>query len=151
MDSAKAANAGRRRPGAPSRESILVGELRLPASDAAPSIARRWLIDQLGPTGLFGGAWHQGGQLFDVLVCTSELVNVSPMANSTTMGARLHLHGTTVRVSLLDDGSGTVADSKGERGHAQALALRIFNTVADEWGIEPAPGGRTLWFEFSVD
>jgi hypothetical protein len=129
---------------------MLAAELALPPGSTAPSTARRWVASQLAATKLFPDGWQDGGRLFDVLICTSELVNASLTANSTAMSLRLQVRDRTVRVSLVDDGSDT-GEHSDARMHAQLFGLRIFDSVTDDWGIDSAPGRRMLWFELSAD
>lgn len=134
---------------------ILACDRTLPSDTSAPSTARRWVASQLASTNLVPAGSNRVGdfdgrsELFDVLLCTSELVNVSLLADSTTMTLRLRVQDRTVRISLLDDCS-YVSDAHDGRTHAQLFALRIFDSVADDWGIDPVPGGgRTIWVELS--
>jgi hypothetical protein len=99
---------------------------------------------------LFPDGWEDGGGLFDVLICTSELVNASLLANSTTMDLRLLVRDQIVRVSLLDD-CGVPAAWLDNLTHAQTFVLRLLDSVTNEWGIDPDPAGRVLWFEVNVD
>lgn len=136
---------------------MLACDRMLPADTSAPSTARRWVARQLASTSLFPpgpddvGECAGRSELFDVLLCTSELVNVSLIAESTMMTLRLRVQDRTVRISLLDDCS-HVSDAHDGRAHAQLFALRIFDSLADDWGIDPvAGGGRTIWVELSFD
>ena len=125
-------------------------DVQLPTGSTAAGTARRWIRSQLAPTGLFPDRWQDGGKLSDVLICTSELVNASVIANSTTMALQLRVRNHIVRVSLLDDCAAT-SEPQEARTHLQLLVLRIFDTVTEAWGIDPSPSGRTLWFELYTD
>jgi hypothetical protein len=139
-------------PGAAGRASqpIVTCEVQLPIDSTAPGAARRWVASHLAPTGLFPEGSHVRGKLFDVLICTSELVNASLIANSTTMSMTLRVRDQTVRVSLRDDRIHPT-EPQDLRMHAQLFVLGIFDTMTDAWGINPAPHGRMLWFELNVN
>jgi hypothetical protein len=94
------------------------------------------------PSGASGG-------LYDVLLCTSELINASLIAGSTAMTLRLVVRGRTVRLSLRDDCDQT-SNGTDTRMRAQLLGVYIFDAVARRWGIDPAPGGRLLWAELDI-
>jgi hypothetical protein len=150
-----AAASARRQPQGSDTMWLLAADRALPSDTSAPSAARRWVARQLATTNLFPpgpddvGECAGRSELFDVLLCTSELVNVSLIAESTMMTLRLRVQDRRVRIALLDD-CGHVSDAHDGRTHAQLFALRIFDSLADDWGIDPvAGGGRTIWVELS--
>jgi anti-sigma regulatory factor (Ser/Thr protein kinase) len=86
------------------------------------------------------------------LVRDAELLVDELVAN-----AMLHAHGTGVDVTVRVDGDVArieVSDPDPDftidfrrPGDAPRLGLRIVDSVADRWGVEPTDLGKVVWFE----
>ena len=120
------------------------------ASDVgAARRARAWVRDVLpGIIAMNGGS--DSPVMADAVLCVSELVNASLVAQSTTMMLRLTRDQHTVRLSLFDDGS-AVVDEQDSAAHAQQLGFRMIDAIVERWGIDATADGRELWVALSTD
>jgi serine/threonine-protein kinase RsbW len=91
--------------------------------------------------------------LDDVTLCVSELVTNSyrhgGLASDDSIGLRVELAGTTVRIEVTDRGAGATPAIR-DPGEDGGWGLRIVESVADRWGSEEMPGGRVVWFEMEA-
>lgn len=83
----------------------------------------------------------------DAVLCTSELVTDSLIANSTTVDLRLLVEPDFFRLSVIDD-CRVVSDRYDPGFRAQLIGFRLVDALADDWGIEPTTNGRELWAVF---
>lgn len=83
---------------------------------------------------------------FDVLLCTSELVNAALLAGCTRMTLQVAGTGPRLRIAVVDDTP--VAQGNTPSAQAQRDCLRVVATVADRWRSEPVDTGRITWAEF---
>ena len=124
-----------------------MSDLRLPVDASAARIARSWIAGLLDP--------HAGGRgyvdeetRFDMLLCTSELVNASLMARSTFMVLRLIIEHPMTVISLFDDCAPS-RDPLDPRVHAHLFGLQLLDSLTYTWGIAAMPDGREMWVEFT--
>lgn len=124
-------------------ESFVAGPWPLPWSPTACARARSAIREVLPRWGLAG------------LVPTTELL-VSELVCNALRHAVGPLSLTLERVSavrcVVTDGSSTLprpthADVEDENGRGLALV----DTLAERWGCEPGPVGKSVWFELSAD
>ena len=122
---------------------------QLICDDSAPRLARAWvrlmLLRVRPPDG-----FSRGGIVQDVVLCASELVTSSMIANSTAMTLRLSTEPGLFRLSLLDD-SPILTNSGDSRLHVQSMSFRLIEASSDASGISPASPGRELWALFRED
>jgi hypothetical protein len=85
---------------------------------------------------------------FDLLLCTSELVNAALLAGCTQMTLQVAGTGGRLRIAVLDDTP--VAQGNTPSAQAQRDCLRVVATVADRWRSEPRESGRITWAEFDT-
>jgi hypothetical protein len=83
---------------------------------------------------------------FDLLLCTSELVNAALLAGCTRMTLQVVRTEGRLRIAVLDDTP--VASGNTPSAQAQRDCLRVVATVADRWRSEPTETGRITWAEF---
>lgn len=82
-----------------------------------------------------------------VALLVSELATNALVHGAGDVRVAVHEVGGSLRVEVADDGAGEPVlrdagpDAEGGRGMALVAAL------ADAWGVEPLPGGKTIWFE----
>jgi GAF domain-containing protein/anti-sigma regulatory factor (Ser/Thr protein kinase) len=82
---------------------------------------------------------------------TSELVTNAVLHAATPLSVTLHLMSDRIRVDVADGSS--VVPSVKDYGTEAATGrgLTLFNTLASDWGVQPALGGKIVWFELPVD
>ncbi len=110
----------------------------------SPRRARDRVYEFLRGSPLAGSLTDEGE--FDLLLCTSELVNAALIAGCTQMTLQVAGTGGRLRIALLDDTP--VAQGSTPSAHAQRDCLRVVATVADRWRSEPTERGRITWAEF---
>jgi GAF domain-containing protein/anti-sigma regulatory factor (Ser/Thr protein kinase) len=82
---------------------------------------------------------------------TSELVTNAVLHAATPLSVTLHLMSDRIRVDVAD-GSPVVPSVKDYGADAATgRGLTLFNTLASDWGVQPADGGKIVWFELPVD
>jgi anti-sigma regulatory factor (Ser/Thr protein kinase) len=119
--------------------------ITITADKEAPSVARRFVEEFC--------AGLPSEFAFDVKLLASELVTNSATHCDATAWIALELSESTIgmHVAVIDSGDGfdhtrvPAADSIGGWG------LRLVAEVADNWGVETAPGRTTVWFELGLE
>ena len=130
--------------------------VRLAADPVSVSAARRFVTDGLV-------AWQRAALIDSATLCVSELAgNAALHAGSTFMEIAMQPRGTSVRVSVEDDGAvpaevvspratfewdddGFSLDDEPTTGRG----LAIVSVLAREWGVEHTPEGKRVWAELS--
>ena len=115
--------------------------LELPHSLSSVAEARRFVADHVKE-------WKAEQVLSDAVLVTSELAANAIMHAASPCRIRLSLDAATLRIDVIDAGSGTpepqLADSAAEHGRG----LRMVDAVASAWGVEALPGeGKLVWAE----
>lgn len=118
----------------------------LACNDSAPRLARAWVTEHLHDLVTADTRWR-ANITADAVLCVSELVTASLIANSTAMTLHIDTGPDAFRLSLVDDCPVTT-DEGDARLRAQLIGFRVIDALADGWGIKPAPGGREVWTEF---
>lgn len=111
----------------------------LPASPAAPSLARRYLRRWACPDHLTDPA--------DVLLLASELVTNALLHGAPPIGVEMRCAGARTIVHVTDFGEPPIlqrtpppADALSGRG------LRLLDALAIDWGVDTHASGKTFWF-----
>jgi anti-sigma regulatory factor (Ser/Thr protein kinase) len=121
-----------------------MAELELPADPASAAQARRFVRRVLGE-------WGADDLEEAAVLLTSELITNSLLHARTPMKLRLHRRTGLIRIEVQDD-----SGSRPVRRHYQADAstgrgLGLVEALAEEWGVEPANGGKAVWFTLPVE
>ncbi|MFP3914790.1 MAG: ATP-binding protein [Actinomycetota bacterium] len=86
-------------------------------------------------------------RLEDIVLIASELAaNVIRHAR-TEFSVRIRREGEIVRLEV-SDGSSVVPAM--EELTESTRGLRMVETISERWGIEPSPGGKTVWAEVAA-
>jgi GAF domain-containing protein len=113
-----------------------------PVVESTP-IARHWITS------------HLDGVPDEVVECaallTSELVTNAVLHAGTPLSVTLHLLSDRIRVDVADGSPVLPALKDYSADAATGRGLTLFNTLASDWGVQPAPGGKIVWFEVPVD
>jgi anti-sigma regulatory factor (Ser/Thr protein kinase) len=129
--------------------------VRLAADPVSVSAARRFVTDGLV-------SWERAALIDSATLCVSELAgNAALHAGSTFMEIALQPLGTSVRVSVEDDGA-VPAEVVAPRATFEwdddfsiddepttGRGLAIVSVLAREWGVEHTPDGKRVWAELS--
>ncbi|MCG5216110.1 ATP-binding protein [Streptosporangium soli] len=91
-------------------------------------------------------AWSMSALADEVIMVVSELVTNAVVHARAPIVLTLYRCGGIVRGEVADDSPMwpilLPADPDGEHGRG----LAIVDAYADRWGVEPAAGGKTVWF-----
>jgi hypothetical protein len=120
--------------------------LDLECDRSAPRRARDHVYDLLHGAGPVPDLSED--DLFDVLLCTSELVNAALLGGCTSMTLAVYLSADGIRVTLSDDTPNAVAALESTR--AQEHCLRVVANLADRWHSEVRPTVRITTAEIDV-
>ena len=119
---------------------------QLPCDKNASRLARAWVRELSHGVESPDSLWRDG-IVHDLVLCASELVNLSLIAHSTAIGLRLLVEPDVFRLSLVDD-CPILTDSADPAFHAQSMCLRVIEARSDRFGIVEAARGRELWVRF---
>jgi hypothetical protein len=114
-------------------------------------IARDFCIAELAVrlTGALAGTPDAAELLDDLLdaaaMITSELVTNAIRAGASSIELALHDDARAVRIAVTDDAHGTVAMASPGPLEPNGRGLRIVAGLADDWGVDPASVGKTVW------
>jgi anti-sigma regulatory factor (Ser/Thr protein kinase) len=115
----------------------------LPPETASVSAARRYVESTLERWGLHEAGWS----------CTqliSELATNAVIHARTEFTVELSCRGSLLRVAVRDG----AARSPGVRHYAAdsttGRGLRLIESMADAWGVQPDSRGKTVWFEIDT-
>jgi DNA-binding NarL/FixJ family response regulator len=124
---------GRRRP-----EAAVIA---LAADPASVSHARRFLRHTLRE-------WNLDGLLDDAQIVVSELVTNAVTHTQSAPELRLSLNGSTVRVEVRDDGTGTPEPQPPTEDGEHGRGMHLVAALAAAWGMElPQDDGKVVWAE----
>jgi anti-sigma regulatory factor (Ser/Thr protein kinase) len=104
---------------------------------------------------LAGNGTLPGSVLDDVLLLLTELVTNAVRHSSAGPDGVVRveiLRGTdTLRVAVLDEGTGFTAEAPLEGNEAGGWGLALVDRIADRWAIAPTGSGTCAWFEIAYD
>ena len=111
----------------------------------APSVARRFVEEFC--------AGLPGEFTSNAKLLVSELVTNSALHSGAIAGIELTLFESTIgiRGTVTDAGDGFDHTRNAAPGSARGWGLRIVDKLADEWGVQSAPGRTTVWFELGLE
>jgi anti-sigma regulatory factor (Ser/Thr protein kinase) len=105
--------------------------------------ARHWLADLMGPA---------DPDLVDrALLCASELVTNAIEHAVPPAGMRVEVDDRHVRIEVDDSSDVVPREGSPDATSVRGRGLMIVHRCSDSWGIDPHPGGKTVWCELLVD
>jgi hypothetical protein len=131
-------------PSSPPRTGTATSSFDIGADRWSPRRARDRVYEAMRATAL--GRTLTDEDEYDLLLCTSELVNAALFAGCTRMTLEVTRAGSRVRIAVLDDTP--VAEGNSPSALAQRDCLRVIASLAHRWRSEPTEGGRITWAEF---
>jgi len=91
------------------------------------------------------------GETAEVAVLlTSELVTNAVVHARTPLRLDVDLDGDTVRVAVVDDAPRTPALRRANEARLTGRGMNLVDALAGQWGVEPTPPGKKVWFELSA-
>jgi serine phosphatase RsbU (regulator of sigma subunit)/anti-sigma regulatory factor (Ser/Thr protein kinase) len=119
-------------------------ELWLAAFPTNVSHARRWITRQMGVCG--------AREAIDVVVLlTSEIVTNAIVHAGTPLTLRVDTEGERVRIAVSDGAPQVPAMGEFDLHSAGGRGMALLDTLADDWGVQVEPDGKTVWFDVTPD
>lgn len=134
--------------GEPLSDDLPLGGMALPATPAAPGLARAFLVHSLV---------LELSDVVDVAVLlTSELVANAVLYGLEPIRLQLHRHGGLLRIEVQDGGLPFTPGTPGAWSMTDegGRGLSLVDALASSWGCHSggaALAGKTLWFELADD
>ena len=117
--------------------------LELPRSLSSASEARRFVAEKVTE-------WDLGPLLDDALLVTSELAANAVTHAHSSCRLRVSLNPTSLRIDVLDTGSGTPEPQPSSNTAEHGRGLHLVAAVTTAWGLEVVPGeGKLVWAELA--
>ncbi|MDT4894381.1 MAG: hypothetical protein QOE97_3416 [Pseudonocardiales bacterium] len=114
-----------------------------PGDARSPSRARAFCVEQLA--GVLGRRPAADELAEDARIITSELVTNAVQAGSEQIRYCMTLEDSQLRLDVHDDAGGVPVLRDGELSATYGRGLLITAALADDWGVEPAEGGKDVW------
>lgn len=118
-------------------------ETQLPSSVSSPQLARAFLRSTLETWRLDGF-----GEVTELLV-TELVANVVTHVGA-PMTLRVLHDPATMRVELEDPSSVVPVVRHPDAADEHGRGILLVDQLANSWGVEPRPDGKTVWFELDV-
>jgi serine phosphatase RsbU (regulator of sigma subunit)/anti-sigma regulatory factor (Ser/Thr protein kinase) len=117
----------------------------LPASTLSARRARRFVLAALEAFGVQAPAIEEVAELLTSEIVTNAVVHAGS-------GVRVMVEGTPdgVRVTVTDADPTVPAVRRPADEAENGRGLHLVDTLADRWGVAPAPTGKSVWFELVV-
>lgn len=117
--------------------------LELRGDRTAPRRAREW-VRATAAAGI--DPPFDADSEFNMLLCTSELVNAALLAGATSLTLRFTAQPDCVQISVADDTP--VPRGRSDVTVAQRQCFRIIQRLSRRSGVDPRDTGRLAWAEF---
>ena len=114
--------------------------LAVPPAPQSAGDARRFVRDQLD-------AWDLRVDDDGVVLMVSELVTNAGVHARSGATVRLVDRGDCLRIEVTDASTTPIAVRSHQPGAETGRGLRIVESLAARWGVDPVEGGKTVWFE----
>lgn len=113
----------------------------LPPDPSSVRRARHWVEEAVGAA---------DPELIDrLLLCTSELVTNAVEHAGTTADVRLELDDECVRIEVDDLSEQLPTMGRPDPMSVRGRGMLIVDRCSDRWGVDPHPGGKTVWCELA--
>jgi anti-sigma regulatory factor (Ser/Thr protein kinase) len=114
-------------------------ERELPVSHQAPALAREFLRTA-------SCAVHHSALVDDALLLTSELVTNSVLHGGPPLVVAVDCDGERLQVRVRDGSLAVPSPHEAEQTDESGRGLALVAALSDEWGIDPKPDGKYVWF-----
>lgn len=119
-------------------ETLLQVERAFEPDGPNAGVARRFIAEAVAATGVSSE---------EALLLASELVTNVVLHARTGFVVKMAVTEEAIRVSVTDENSRLPALVDAPLDATTGRGLCIVDALADRWGVEPHPGGKTVWFE----
>ncbi len=114
-------------------------ERELPVSHQAPALARDFLRDRSCTV-------HHSALVDDALLLTSELVTNSVLHGGPPLVIAVECDGEQLQVRVRDGSPAVPAPQDAAQSDENGRGLALVAALSDEWGVDPDPEGKYVWF-----
>jgi anti-sigma regulatory factor (Ser/Thr protein kinase) len=129
--------------GAPAGGNPRAISFDIPAGSNAPKTARQLLSDVLA-------LWDCDDVDDVAALLTSELVTNVVKHARTDLVLEVSLRSSILRVAATDDDPTLPERRTPDAEATTGRGLYLIEALAHEWGVEPRPGGKTVWFDVQL-
>jgi DNA-binding NarL/FixJ family response regulator len=123
-------------------ETTAEATLDLPRSLASPGRARRFVAEKVAE-------WRLDTIRDDALLVVSELAANAITHAGSACRIRLSLTPTTLRIDVIDTGSGTPEPQPPSRTEEHGRGLHLVDALTRAWGLEMVDEGKLVWAELA--
>jgi DNA-binding NarL/FixJ family response regulator len=120
-------------------EALASTSERLDRSETSPRRARRLVAQAVK-------SWDCGDVLDTITLLTSEVVTNAVQHAGTHVEVGVELLAERLRVTVSDDDP-TMPVARDRTDQLGGHGLRILDSLASRWGVQPRTGGKVVWFE----
>lgn len=124
-------------------EAQTADEAVLPAQPETPGKARRFVVETLDRAG-----HTEHSDVVELL--TSELVTNAVVHAGTGVRLRAVCVADRVRVEVSDRSAVLPMQRQPVPEAMSGRGLVLVSSLADRWGVDPSPSGKTVWFELAM-
>ncbi|MBW3613801.1 MAG: ATP-binding protein [Actinobacteria bacterium] len=121
-------------------ETLLEVERAFEPDEPSARAARRFVADSVAAAGV---------PAEDALVLANELVTNVVLHARTEFVVRMAVTEDSIRVAVTDQNSRLPMRANAPLDATSGRGLSIVAAVAERWGVDPHPGGKTVWFELA--
>jgi anti-sigma regulatory factor (Ser/Thr protein kinase) len=114
-------------------------ERELPVSHLSPVQARAFLRAASCPV-------HHSALVQDAMLLTSELVTNSILHGGPPLVVAVDCDGERLKLRVRDGSSDVPSPRAAAPGDESGRGLALVAALSDEWGIDPEPDGKYMWF-----
>ena len=131
------------KPNKPDRPRNVHQSLQLPPEPRAAGEARHFVFDRVREAA--------GVELAETaMLLTSELVTNVIVHARTPLRLDVDCFDDCVRVAVLDETPRQPALRRAHDARLTGRGMNLVDALASEWGVEPCPPGKKVWFELSA-
>lgn len=114
-------------------------ERELPVSHQSAALARKFLRSATCTV-------HHSALVDDALLLTSELVTNSVQHSGPPLVVAVDCDGERLQVRVRDGSHDVPSPREAAQGDENGRGLALVAALSDEWGIDPEPDGKYVWF-----
>ena len=121
-------------------------QLELPPQRSSARVARHWVMHAIAASGVTGPQ-NQVVELLTAEVVANAAVHGPPDG---TIRVKAWTDTRNAYVSVSDDSSTSPVVRHPEPSDLSGRGMALVQALADDWGVEVGPGGKTVWFSLEL-